>query len=453
MSLEVDPDFATHRPLLHLPGRLHGRRRPRRPGHRLALDDAAPHGHPRQGRCSTGFPTHARAPRRLPAAGHCATARCSSAPATPRSAPTRANLRLARRQDAPPRPAHRRAVAGQPVRGGRDRNKRYVHTYGHRNVQGLGQRRDGTLWSVEQGTYRDDEVNLLAQRRRLRLQPGPRLQREGADDRPVAARHAAHGALALRQPDDRHVRRRLGRTASSGARSTARFAVGRLKAQRVVFLTLRRRGHAAVGPRTPARCASYGRLRSVTQAADGDLLVTTDNGGGNDAILRVSPALSQAPRLRRRAEQAPTGQRTRTSTRAATHRDAPAPTRGCGVHQRRGDDRAAPPRRAAAARRPTRARQPAGGVQEERARHPGHADERPRRGGVAVAAGADACQGTSSSRLVVVPLRVVVPLLVALLGLLQRALGLRARGVGPEPVDGRAAVLPSDGVCFTQYQY
>ena len=36
-----------------------------------------------------------------------------------------------------------------------------MFTYGHRNVQGLAQRRDGTLWSVEHGSYRDDEVNLL----------------------------------------------------------------------------------------------------------------------------------------------------------------------------------------------------------------------------------------------------------------------------------------------------
>jgi len=38
---------------------------------------------------------------------------------------------------------------------------RYLYTFGHRNVQGLARRWDGTLWSVEQGTYRDDEVNLL----------------------------------------------------------------------------------------------------------------------------------------------------------------------------------------------------------------------------------------------------------------------------------------------------
>ena len=33
------------------------------------------------------------------------------------------------------------------------RATRYITSYGHRNVQGLAQRTDGTLWSIEQGTY------------------------------------------------------------------------------------------------------------------------------------------------------------------------------------------------------------------------------------------------------------------------------------------------------------
>ena len=86
-----------------------------------------------------------------------------------------------------------------------NKRQRYVHTYGHRNVQGLAQRADGTLWSAEHGPDRDDEVNLLKQRRRLRLEPRPRLQRVGADDRPVAARPAGRGEVELGRPDARHV--------------------------------------------------------------------------------------------------------------------------------------------------------------------------------------------------------------------------------------------------------
>ncbi len=42
-----------------------------------------------------------------------------------------------------------------------NKRQRYLFTYGHRNVQGLAQRGDGTLWSAEHGPDRDDEVNLL----------------------------------------------------------------------------------------------------------------------------------------------------------------------------------------------------------------------------------------------------------------------------------------------------
>lgn len=44
-------------------------------------------------------------------------------------------------------------------RGG---NARYVWNYGHRNIQGLIKRPGkGELWSVENGTSRDDEINLV----------------------------------------------------------------------------------------------------------------------------------------------------------------------------------------------------------------------------------------------------------------------------------------------------
>ena len=39
---------------------------------------------------------------------------------------------------------------------------------------------------------------------------------------------------------------------------------------------------------TPRELTGLGRLRSVTAARNGDLLVTTDN-GARDRVLRVSP--------------------------------------------------------------------------------------------------------------------------------------------------------------------
>ena len=66
------------------------------------------------------------------------------------------------------------------------------------------------------------------------------------------------------------------------------FAVAALKAERVVFLRFDARGRLRRA-RTPSALRTFGRLRSITQVAGGDLLVTTDNGDGNDAVLRVHP--------------------------------------------------------------------------------------------------------------------------------------------------------------------
>ena len=69
---------------------------------------------------------------------------------------------LARRQDAAARPGHRRAVAEQPVPRRRATATSATSTpTATATCRASPSARDGTLWSVEQGTYRDDEVNRL----------------------------------------------------------------------------------------------------------------------------------------------------------------------------------------------------------------------------------------------------------------------------------------------------
>ena len=41
--------------------------------------------------------------------------------------------------------------------------------------------------------------------------------------------------------------------------------------------------------RTPPALTRFGRLRSVTNLPNGDLVVTTSNGDGKDSVLRVHP--------------------------------------------------------------------------------------------------------------------------------------------------------------------
>ncbi len=166
--------------------------------------------------------------------------------------------------------------------------QRYVLTYGHRNVQGLAQRSNDTIWSVEQGTYRDDEVNQVLPGRDYGYNPVP-----GYNEKVPMTDHGLPGA-------QQSARWRSGTStlATSGAAwvpTQARWgaysgtlAVAALKAERVLFMTFSS-GGTLQSVRTPAELRSFGRLRSVTPIAGGDLLVTTGNGGSADKVLRVSP--------------------------------------------------------------------------------------------------------------------------------------------------------------------
>lgn len=164
-------------------------------------------------------------------------------------------------------------------------NRRYVLTYGHRNVQGLAQRRDGSLWSVEHGSYRDDEVNLLRGGRNYGWRPGP-----GYDESPPMTDHRIPG----RQWNARW-RSGTPTIATSGAAFvpgrgwrglSGDLAVAALAGERLVFLDFDRRGRLTA-QRVRLR-GTHGRLRSVTVAGR-SLLVTTSNGDGQDKILRIRP--------------------------------------------------------------------------------------------------------------------------------------------------------------------
>jgi aldose sugar dehydrogenase len=182
-----------------------------------------------------------------------------------------------------PWPDNRWADAADPV-------KRYIHTWGHRNVQGLAQRADGTLWSVEHGPDRDDEVNLLRNGADYGWNPVPGYHESvpmtdrSLPGRQVPARwRSGFPTLATSGADW------LPTTRSSGWGSyRGTLAVAALKASRVLFMRFDASGHLQ-WVEVPDVLTRYGRLRAVTTLPSGDLLVTTDNGGGQDRILRVRP--------------------------------------------------------------------------------------------------------------------------------------------------------------------
>jgi glucose/arabinose dehydrogenase len=182
--------------------------------------------------------------------------------------------------------------SGRPWPGNRfahasDRTKRYVHTWGHRNVQGLAQRADGTLWSVEHGPDRDDEVNLLRNGHDYGWNPVPGYNEsvpmtDQSLPGPQTPTRWSSGFPTLATSGAAWV------PAKGWGRYGGTLAVAVLKSERVLFLRFDGRGHfrSSVAPQA---LKTFGRIRTVTSLPRGDLLVTTDNGGGQDRILLVRP--------------------------------------------------------------------------------------------------------------------------------------------------------------------
>ena len=165
--------------------------------------------------------------------------------------------------------------------------RRYVHTYGHRNVQGVAERADGTLWSIEQGSFRDDEVNLLVNGGDYGWNPVPGYN----ESVPMTDQSLPGKQRKARWRSGNPTLATSGGGFVNGAKWGAldgALAVACLKASRVLFLTFDKAGKLQK-VRAPRELRQYGRIRQVSSAENGDLLVTTDNGGGGDVILRVSP--------------------------------------------------------------------------------------------------------------------------------------------------------------------
>ena len=110
-----------------------------------------------------------------------------------------------------------------PFIGAANGKKRYVYTYGHRNVQGLAQRRDGTLWSAEHGPDRDDEVNRLVAGGDYGWNPVPGYNESVPMTDQSLPGDQIDARLELWVPDGRHLRRGLGVRRQVGQPATARW--------------------------------------------------------------------------------------------------------------------------------------------------------------------------------------------------------------------------------------
>nr|WP_256981154.1 MULTISPECIES: PQQ-dependent sugar dehydrogenase [unclassified Rhodococcus (in: high G+C Gram-positive bacteria)] len=168
-----------------------------------------------------------------------------------------------------------------------------IFTLGHRNVQGLAIR-PGTdqIFEVEQGTSRDDELNLLVPGGNYGYRPD---RRSSVYDEsvPMTDPDRVPGALpavwssgdpTIATPDVTFTDGEQWGSWNGAA------VISSQQGEKLVFLALSDDGTEYVAE-AEALEGTYGRLRSLTPfGSDGGFLLTTDN-GSDDQVLLVTPGV------------------------------------------------------------------------------------------------------------------------------------------------------------------
>jgi aldose sugar dehydrogenase len=186
-------------------------------------------------------------------------------------------------------------VADNPFIDATDPVTRLVYSYGHRNVQGIAvQPGTGQVFTVEQGTTRDDEVNLSVAGGNYGYDPdGPPEGPDGAYDESVPMTDPAiPGAIPAVWSSGTPTIATCGGTFLTGAQwggYDGVLLVGVQKDTGVLGLRIDAGGRLQEQFRIPELEDTYGRVRSPVQGNDGALYLTTDNGDGADRLLKVTP--------------------------------------------------------------------------------------------------------------------------------------------------------------------
>lgn len=162
--------------------------------------------------------------------------------------------------------------------------------YGHRNVQGIAvQPGTGRVYTAEQGSDVDDEVNLAQDGGNYGWDPVG----EGSYDESVPMTDLGiPGAIPAVWSSGDPTIAVSGITFLDGAQWGAYDGLLLLGVQKdtgVLALRLAEDGSLAEQFRIPELEDTFGRVRSPQLGSDGALYLTTDNGEGDDRLLRVTP--------------------------------------------------------------------------------------------------------------------------------------------------------------------
>jgi glucose/arabinose dehydrogenase len=161
-----------------------------------------------------------------------------------------------------------------------------IYTYGHRNVQGIAFRPiDGKAFSMEHGTNRDDELNALVAGGNYGWDPVPGYN----ESRPMTDLGKFPAAVTAKWSSGAPTIAPSGITFLTGpqwGRWNGGLVAAVLKDRHVRAFFLDASGKLII---QGMAITDQGRLRSPVQGPDGNLYLTTDNGGNNDKILKVVP--------------------------------------------------------------------------------------------------------------------------------------------------------------------
>ncbi|HET9600206.1 MAG TPA: PQQ-dependent sugar dehydrogenase, partial [Acidimicrobiales bacterium] len=158
-----------------------------------------------------------------------------------------------------------------------------IYTYGHRNVQGLAFRSDGSVWSAEHGPDRDDEINVLSAGANYGWDPVPGYNESvpmtDAGKYPSARFPAWASGVPTVATSGMTFLHGAHWGPWQGALAVATLKDSRLRIQFYAGATF-------AGEQIPSQFdRAYGRLRTAQQGPDGCLYVLTGN--GNDAVIRA----------------------------------------------------------------------------------------------------------------------------------------------------------------------